>query len=80
MPMMKNTTLDTMTGPASRFSCWYSPGATNAHACHSTYGSAIRNAAISVTLSGTRNVPVTSVAIIVAPAGSERSSGAARNA
>ena len=80
MPMKKKMQLETSTGIASRFSWWYRPGATNAHACHSTYGSAIRNAVISVTFSGTRNVPVTSVAIIVAPSGSDLSSGAASSA
>ncbi len=40
----------------------------------------MRKAAISVTLRGTKNVPVTSVAIIVAPTGSDLSSGAASSA
>src|SRR6476469_532751 len=74
IPSAKNRQLDTSTGTTSRFSPWQSPGATNSHACQSTNGSAIRNADISVTLSGTRNVPVTSVAIIVEPAGSTRNS------
>ena len=38
MPIRKNTKLETITGTASRFSCWYSPGATNAHIWYSTYG------------------------------------------
>jgi hypothetical protein len=40
----------------------------------------MRKEIISVTLSGTRNVLVTSVAIIVEPAGSTFRSGAARSA
>jgi hypothetical protein len=51
-----------------------------AHICQSTYGNASRNAAINVTLSGTRKVPVTSVAIIVAPTGSAFNNGAASTA
>ena len=31
MPITKNSTLEKITGSASRFSWWYSPGAIKAH-------------------------------------------------
>jgi hypothetical protein len=70
MPAKNISTLEAISGPASRFSCRYRPGATNAHTCHSTYGSATRNAANSVTFSGTMKGVMTPVASSFAPAGS----------
>src|SRR5258706_9782948 len=78
IPTKKSSVLLTSSGTTSLFSCWYRPGATNAHIWYSTYGSAIMNATSIATFTGTKNVVVTSVAIIVAPAGSTASSGCAR--
>ena len=70
MPAKNISTLEAISGAASRFSCRYRPGATNAHTCHSTYGSAIRNAANNVTFSGTMNGVMTPVASSLVPTGS----------
>src|SRR5260364_43648 len=57
-------------------SCRYKPGATKAHSWYSTNGSAITSASSSVTLTGTKNEPVTSVTIILPSFGKFISSGA----
>ncbi|GAO26723.1 serine-tRNA ligase [Alicycliphilus sp. B1] len=75
---MKNSTvLETTSGSTRRFSCEYRPGATKAHTCHSTKGSAIRKAVISRIFSGTMKGEITEVAIMVAPCGRWATSGAA---
>src|SRR5205814_2708492 len=70
IPIRNSTELAITSGSTRRFSFAYRPGATNAHTWYRTYGSAITNATRNATLTGTRNTPTTSVAIIWPPAGS----------
>src|SRR3990167_21957 len=76
---MKNSSvLEITSGSTSFFSCEYRPGATKAHTCQSTNGSASKKAEINKILSGTMNGEITDVAISVAPLGRWATSGAAR--
>ena len=69
--------LMTSSGIASRFSCLYKPGATKAQIWYKIQGKERPNAAITVTLIGTKNGETTPVAIMRAPSGNVLTSGKA---
>ena len=69
-PVINRPAEKRMKGVAHRRSRLYKPGAMNAQTWYRTNGSATRNDASSVILSGTRNGEITFVAIRCEPAGS----------
>ncbi|MOA23173.1 hypothetical protein D3C78_1437770 [compost metagenome] len=77
MPTKNSSTLEITSGSTSRFSWLYSPGATKAQIWYMVLGSDSRKATSMVTLTGTKNGAVTSVAIMLVPAGSTSSIGLA---